>query len=50
MRKRVFLYDYFDNLEKLDEIVLPEQKYLFNKLNHSDISDDEKEHVKLDDN
>ena len=40
-RKGVYPYDYMDREEKLDEISLPPKESFYNKLNKSEISDDD---------
>ena len=44
-RKGVFPYDWFDNIEKLDEKKLPEKEKFYSKLNDEHISDKDYEHA-----
>jgi hypothetical protein len=44
-KKGIFPYDWFDNLNKLNHIGLPEQKDFDNKLNESVISDEDYKHA-----
>ena len=45
LRKGVYPYDYMNSLEKLSETSLPPIKSFHNKLNNSDISDDDYKHA-----
>ena len=40
-QKGIFPYDFYDCKEKLTFNTLPEQKYFYNKLNESDVTDDD---------
>ncbi|CAG9824011.1 unnamed protein product [Phaedon cochleariae] len=44
-RKGVFPYDYVDNVERLDESELPSIQNFYNKLNDTNISDDDYAHA-----
>ncbi|CAG9822055.1 unnamed protein product [Phaedon cochleariae] len=45
-RKGVFPYDYVDNVERLDESELPSIQNFYNKLNDTNISDDDYAHAR----
>ena len=45
-RKGVFPYDWFDNIEKLNEKNLPPKEEFYSKLNDEDVSDEDYEHAK----
>ncbi|VDI82633.1 Hypothetical predicted protein [Mytilus galloprovincialis] len=45
IRKGVYPYDYMDGSSKLEETQLPPKEDFFNKLNGTDISDDDYEHA-----
>ena len=44
-RKGVYPYDYVNSLEKLTETSLPLQEEFYNKLNDTDISDEDYQHA-----
>lgn len=43
----MLFYDYLDKIKKLDETMLPDRKYFYNKLNNKKITDVEYNHAKL---
>ena len=45
-RKGIFFYDYFDDIEKLKENVLPDRSTFFNRLNDEECSENDYEHAK----
>ena len=45
-RKGVFPYDWFDNIEKLNTVRLPEKKEFYSKLNEKHITNEEYKHAK----
>ena len=41
LRKSIFLYDYIDNWERLDEKLFPNKKVFYSELNLEDITDED---------
>ena len=46
LRKSIFLYDYIDNWERLDEKLFPNKKVFYSELNLEDITDEDYIHDK----